>query len=49
MDARARIYEDPTEEQLNNFLIHYHPELTFQFVQLTDAAGFVAQFLKMKK
>jgi len=43
------IYEDPTEEQLSNLVIHYHPEVTFQFVQLTEAAGFVSQFLKMKK
>jgi hypothetical protein len=43
------IYEDPTEEQLNNLIIHYHPEITFQFVQLSSAEGFIPQFLKMKK
>jgi len=43
------IYEDPTEEQLNNLVIHYHPEITFQFVQLSSAEGFIPQFLKMKK
>ncbi len=43
------VYEDPTEEQLNNLMIHYHPELTFQFVPLHAADVFVSQFLKMKK
>jgi hypothetical protein len=43
------IYEDPTEEQLNNLVIHYHPEVTFQFVPLQAAGGFIPQFLKMKK
>jgi len=43
------IYEDPTEEQLNNLTIHYHPEVTFQFVQMSSAASFIPQFLKMKK
>ena len=43
------IYEDPTEEQLNNLVIHYHPEVTFQFVQLSSASGFIPQFVKMKK
>ncbi len=43
------IYEDPTEEQLNNLIIHYHPEVTFQFVQLSSAEIFIPQFVKMKK
>ena len=43
------IYEDPTEEQLNNLIIHYHPEITFQFVLLSPAESFIPQFLKMKK
>ncbi len=43
------IYKDPTEEQLNNLMIHYHPEVTFQFVQLSSADVFVSQFLRMKK
>jgi len=43
------IYEDPTEEQLNNMIIHYHPLITFQFMQLTSAEKFIPQFLKMKK
>ena len=43
------IYEDPTEEQLNNLVIHYHPEVTFQFVPLQAAEGIVSQFLKIKK
>lgn len=43
------IYEDPTEEQLNNLIIHYHPEVVFQFVPLMPAESFIPQFVKMKK
>ena len=43
------IYEDATEEQLNNLVIFYHPEVTFQFIPLQVAAGFVVKFLEMKK
>ena len=43
------IFEDPTEEQLNNLMIHYLPDLTFNFVPLTDYANFVEQYFKAKK
>ena len=43
------IFEDPTEEQLNNLMIHYLPVLTFNFVPLTDYANFVEQYIKVKK
>jgi len=43
------IYENPTEEQLNNIVIHYMPEVKFKFVQLTDAAKFIEQYFKAKK
>jgi hypothetical protein len=43
------IYEDPTEEQLNNIVIHYMPEIKWKFVQLADAAKFIDQYFKAKK
>jgi hypothetical protein len=43
------IYEDPTEEQMTNLHIHYHPEVVFQFVPMIPAASFIQQFLKAKK
>ena len=43
------IYEDATEEQLNSLIIHYHPEVVFQFVPLHAAESFIQQFVKAKK
>ena len=42
------IYEDPTEEQINNLVIHYMPEITFKFVPLSEPAKFIEQYLKSK-
>ena len=43
------IYEDATEEQLNNLVIHYMPEMTCRFVQLQDGTQFIQQYFKEKK
>jgi len=43
------IYEDPTEEQLNNVIAHYTPEAEFKLVPLIDSAKFISTYLKMKK
>jgi len=43
------IYEDATEEQLNNLVIHYMPEMTCKFVQLQDGTKFIEQYFKQKK
>jgi hypothetical protein len=43
------IFEDPTEEQLNNLMVHYLPVLKFNFVPLTDYTNFVEQYLEARK
>lgn len=43
------IYEDPTEEQLSNLHIHYHPEVVFHFIPMIPASNFIQQFMKEKK
>ena len=43
------IYEDPTDEQLNNVAIHYMPEMKMRFIPLIDAQKFIEQYFKEKK
>jgi len=42
------IVDNATEEQRNNTIIHYHPEMQIKFVPLHDTAKFVQQYMKKK-
>lgn len=43
------IYENPTEEQLNNIMLHYLPVMTFDFVPLTEYTKLMEKYFKEKK
>ena len=43
------ILENPTEEQLNNLVAHYMPEMKIELVPLLDAETFIPTYMKMKK
>jgi hypothetical protein len=49
MEPSQKQYTRATEEQLNNLVIHYMPEMTCKIVQLSDGAGFISQYFKQKK